>query len=97
MRACRDTKCLSANKHTDQSRVSLNYDESEERTMLDLNDQYDPDELAYQMTLLPYQPVRRLEEQNRLNMQEDEGPLGHIYRHLLSGSSTLLERGHFIV
>ena len=73
-----------------QRRTSPDYDELEERTLLVLNNRYDPDELAYLIKHLPYHLVGDLEQRYRLHMQDNKGPLGSIFRNLLPGSSARL-------
>ncbi len=82
-------------------RLSPNYLKIDEHTIFDLNDQYDPDELDFLIvnTMLPgasaeltQHLIQQSERRLRLEMRADQGPLGHIYRDLLSGSSNHLDR-----
>jgi hypothetical protein len=82
-------------------RLSTSYLRIDEATIFDLNDQYDQDELDSLIvnSMLPGAPaesaqhiITHSERRLRLEMRADQGPLGHIYRDLLSGSSNHLER-----
>ncbi len=79
-------------RYLQQRRTSPDYDELEERTLLILNNRYDPKELTYLVNHLPYHLVGDLDQRYRIHIQDNEDPLGSIFHNLLSGSSARLEQ-----